>query len=147
MVECPIEGCGYTGGVESVEAHISGSRGDGHQGEVGRHHREALVAAAGGDGEGSTEEAEPAVEAGSTEGSTSGAAAAAGVPLLAAGSGMFGSSDSEGMSPVLIGGLVLAVLLVLLLVASPSGESGSEPAVDQGGDTQESATSQDGGLA
>lgn len=42
-VDCTVGGCGYTGTVESVEAHISGSTRDGHAGEVGRHHREALV--------------------------------------------------------------------------------------------------------
>lgn len=42
-VECPFDGCDYTGSVGSVEGHISGSQSGDHQGEVGRHFREELV--------------------------------------------------------------------------------------------------------
>jgi len=40
--ECPIAGCDYRAPIGSVEAHISGSTSGGHEGEVGRHHREDL---------------------------------------------------------------------------------------------------------
>jgi hypothetical protein len=42
-VECPTDGCDYTGRVESVEAHISGSQSDGHRGEFGADRRAELV--------------------------------------------------------------------------------------------------------
>jgi hypothetical protein len=42
-VECPLNGCDYTGCVGSVEAHISGSQGGGHRGEFGADHRADLV--------------------------------------------------------------------------------------------------------
>jgi len=42
-VECPFDGCDYTGSVDSVEGHISGSQSGDHRGEVGRHFREELV--------------------------------------------------------------------------------------------------------
>ena len=35
-VECPIEGCGYTDNLASVEAHVSGSTTGGHSGVLGR---------------------------------------------------------------------------------------------------------------
>jgi hypothetical protein len=56
-VECPFDGCDYTGSVGSVEGHISGSQSGDHQGEVGRHFRGDLV-----------EEAEAAINGGTTEG-------------------------------------------------------------------------------
>jgi hypothetical protein len=45
MVEigCPMDGCDFTGGVGSVEGHISGAQSGEHGGEVGRHFREELV--------------------------------------------------------------------------------------------------------
>ena len=39
-VECPY--CEYEGRVSSVEAHISGSRDEAHQGKVGQSFRESL---------------------------------------------------------------------------------------------------------
>lgn len=42
-VECPMDGCDYTGRVESVEAHISGSQSGGHRGEFGADRRAELV--------------------------------------------------------------------------------------------------------
>jgi len=42
-VECPLDGCDYSGSVGSVEAHISGSQSGDHRGKVGRHLREELV--------------------------------------------------------------------------------------------------------
>jgi hypothetical protein len=40
--QCPIENCDYSGNPDSVEAHISGSKSDGHAGEVGRHYHDEL---------------------------------------------------------------------------------------------------------
>lgn len=42
-VECPVDGCDYSGSVGSVEAHISGSQSGDHRGKVGRHFRDELV--------------------------------------------------------------------------------------------------------
>jgi hypothetical protein len=42
-VECPVDGCDYSGSVGSVEGHISGSQSGGHRGKVGRHYRDELV--------------------------------------------------------------------------------------------------------
>jgi len=39
---CPVQGCGYEGSPSSVEAHISGSTDDRHEGQLGRDHRHAL---------------------------------------------------------------------------------------------------------
>jgi hypothetical protein len=41
-VECPIDGCDYSGDIDSVEGHISGSRDDGHSGKVGQNYRSEL---------------------------------------------------------------------------------------------------------
>jgi hypothetical protein len=38
-VECPMDGCDYTGEPDSVEGHISAMRDDAHQGETGSQHR------------------------------------------------------------------------------------------------------------
>jgi hypothetical protein len=57
-VECPVEDCGYTGPVESVEAHISRSVEGDHEGEVGRIYREDLTAQAGGRTDSSADEDE-----------------------------------------------------------------------------------------
>lgn len=56
FVECPVEGCEYTGSVGSVEGHISASQSGGHGGEVGRHFREELV-----------EQAEETINGGATD--------------------------------------------------------------------------------
>lgn len=39
---CPISECGFSGAVESVEAHISGSTTGAHQGVLGREYRGEL---------------------------------------------------------------------------------------------------------
>ena len=48
-MECPIEGCGYTGTPESVVGHITASASGDHRGEWGPNYREALH---GGQGDG-----------------------------------------------------------------------------------------------
>lgn len=45
-VECPIDGCGYSGSVKSVEGHISGATSGEHGGAVGQNYRGDLVEAA-----------------------------------------------------------------------------------------------------
>lgn len=42
-VECPIDGCMYTGEPNSVQAHISASPGDGHGGKSGFQYQEQLA--------------------------------------------------------------------------------------------------------
>lgn len=41
-VECPIEGCGYTDSLASVEAHVSGSTDNSHSGHSGWNFREQM---------------------------------------------------------------------------------------------------------
>ena len=41
-VECPIEGCGYTDNLASVEAHVSGSTDNSHSGHSGWNFREQM---------------------------------------------------------------------------------------------------------
>lgn len=43
-VECPIDDCDYSGDIDSVEGHISGSRDNGHSGKVGQNFRSELRA-------------------------------------------------------------------------------------------------------
>ena len=41
-VDCPVDGCDYSGEASSVEAHISSSIDDGHSGKAGSEYREEL---------------------------------------------------------------------------------------------------------
>lgn len=41
-VDCPVDGCDYSGEASSVEAHISSSTDDGHSGKAGSEYREEL---------------------------------------------------------------------------------------------------------
>jgi hypothetical protein len=134
-VSCPLGDCDYTGPVKSVEAHISGSTEDDHEGEVGRRHREGLVEQAEGsatsDAGSSDDLPEPVGEttepATSEEGSPKGGPAVASPALLAPIVGGAALTDGSGgwdRSTLLTVG-VLVALLVLLAIASGDGSDSS----------------------
>lgn len=45
-VDCPVEGCDYSGPIDSVEGHLSASTAGDHKGRLGIYHRGELVAQA-----------------------------------------------------------------------------------------------------
>jgi hypothetical protein len=119
-VNCPVDGCDYTGPVGSVEGHISASQSGGHQGEVGRHFREDLV-----------ERAERSIGGGATD--------SVEVAESPDGSGgdyrPEGGGDASDSGPrVPPGKAVVASTLILLLSAFGSSGGGS----DDGSDDTES---------
>ncbi len=101
---CPVDGCSYTGSVDSVEAHVSSMTDEPHEGLTGSSVREQIE-------ESATEVVE---EADGTP------VAGAGLGAAAAGLGTMASADGDGLST---GEIVLAVAglaVVVYLLTSPS---------------------------
>lgn len=113
-VDCPIADCTYSGAPESVEAHISRLQRDGHQGEVGRAHRDDLLART----EGREQEEESTENLDEQGETTSG-------PLEVDG-------ESVPSSTALV---VLTVLFLLVVLAHSFGSSeSSEEPIEESGD-------------
>lgn len=135
-VECPVEDCGYTGPVNSVEAHISRSVEGGHEGEVGRVYRDDLTAQAEGRADSSAD--------GTESGDGTETDDPSGVPLTVEVDAPEQGPAGDGL-PVPVGGLdpriVLAVLSVgaLLFLVSRAGSTptttadDTQPEVEGGG--------------
>jgi len=122
-IECPVEGCDFSGPLKSVEGHISASNGN-HKGEAGANFREelrdraeeALEDLGGGgaekDGDGDDEKE---MADGTTETETErGKRRLGAVGPLAAGGGALLSSSENGVD----GRVVVIGLVALLLLAS-----------------------------
>jgi hypothetical protein len=130
-VNCPVDGCNYSGPVGSVEGHISASQSGGHEGEVGRHFREGLVEQA--------------------EGSISGDGAT--VPEVAESSDGSGADDhpgegggaSSGGRSIPPGKAVVVSTLALLLLAFSDTTDADTEVEEQAGD-QEAGGDPAGGL-
>lgn len=124
MATCPL--CDYTGPRRSVEAHVSGSTDEAHQGEVGRNYRERIRSTVG-DDDPEAQEAEKATPPTASEGSEDATPEAGG--------------DSTPEPREGSGGLALAVgtaILGLALVVSSSTSSGD------GSSTSSDGSSDDG---
>jgi hypothetical protein len=122
MVEigCPVDGCDFTGNVDSVEGHISGAQSGDHGGEVGRHFREELI-----------ERAEVAAEGGESGDASETNYAPEGSPTATS------SGTRIAPSTALI---VASVVFGLSAFAGSTSETATETAADQDGEEP------DGGL-
>lgn len=115
--ECPV--CGeFEGEPESVEAHISGSSDDLHQGEVGRHYRSELELVDGSDGSAGTTSPDTSLDA-----------------LAEAGETTSESGLDVAPGTMLLGGTVLfAVAVAWMVWTSDDGGSGVEEQPDEQAD-------------
>lgn len=87
VAQCPMDGCDYTGPTRSVEAHLSGSSDEAHQGQLGRNWRSTIEASHADDGDQDEQPAEAtqeATEAPTTETSEGGIADSPAVQVLGA---------------------------------------------------------------
>lgn len=93
-VDCPVDGCDYSGEPNSVEAHISSSTDDDHSGKAGSEYRDELQ------GDGSVEK-----ESEGSDGLE---------PMTADDLAEMAEQDDEGdtMVYLLIGGAVLLLYLI-----------------------------------
>lgn len=132
-VECPLDGCEYTGSVKSVEAHISGnSRGE-HQGKVGRQFRDRLV-----DGSSQPVELEPEEKADPPEALGEQGGEASETPQQTGSVGSERANEGGSASKVtLVAGTAL-VGLAVLLEANQEGDATSE------GEAQATSEASDG---
>jgi len=133
---CPITGCDYEGSPSSVEAHISGSTDDRHQGELGRDHRHAL---------------EPPIQGEETTGEVAVDTGYADVAGDQQGKETSDAATSEEASqagglrvpaipvstPMLIGALVLVAVAVLYLNTSGGSSSGTASTEDEDEDDEQ----------
>jgi hypothetical protein len=127
--ECTIDGCDYRAPVRSVEAHISGSTSGGHEGEVGRHHRDVLVerAEASANGDGDVAESLDGTETNAPLDVADGATSEGGLPEVAGPAALAGSLSPITVMAVLSVG---ALLYLSYRTATPSTETtadGGEP--------------------
>lgn len=131
-IECPVEGCDFSGPLNSVEGHISASNGN-HKGEAGANFREELrnraeeaVEELGVGEEDSGDSDEEAEEEGAEESRVEEDEAAermvgAAGPLMAGGGALLSSADG-GINKKM---LVIGVVAILLLVSTTNGTGGS----------------------
>jgi hypothetical protein len=166
-VECPMDGCDYTGEPPSVEGHISAMRDAAHKGETGSQHRHLFAPesdtdseATEGATESSTEEEAPqeapeypSVDAGpqSGGGDTTGTDSGEGSVGAVETGGVLGGTmvaamwDEMGTTQQ-VTVVVVAVVVLWLYFGGSDSPSGSETATSPADGSAEDEQQQSGGL-